>query len=311
LSATIFQIGAEQVTDDQRSAAKPANFGLPAGMGARTFRSYFLTSVRHDGKLTPEKKAELEAWATPENCQKAVDAWFATWPEMRTFLEKDDRLFEEIARFFELTPENYELFTNRSVRGDDYREPAAWLGGMFFKFLRTEGVPTTRQGEEYGRDQLAFFWTMLERKADMFPKKTQTLIGKRQRGYALFQAIRNHVTQAAVFCLSGRLRSHATYCARHNTVFQGLASDGACHAMWLLWRAGYTISNFVHDQFVVEVSTDQDLRPHIERIKSLMIQAMQEVVPDVRVDVDAVVAASWAKQDVLKLDDGGRPSSSS
>ena len=42
-----------------------------------------------------------------------------------------------------------------------------------------------------------------------------------------------------------------------------------------------------------------------------MIQAMREVVPDVRVDVDAVVAASWAKQDVLKLDEGGRPSSAS
>ena len=120
--------------------------------------------MRDDGKLTSEKKAELEAWATPENCQKAVDAWFATCRRIRrTFLEKDDRLFEEIARFFELTPENYELFTNRSVRGDGYRESAAWLGGMFFKFLRRpKRNPLTRQGEEYGRDQLAFFWTMFE-----------------------------------------------------------------------------------------------------------------------------------------------------
>lgn len=85
-----------------------------------------------------------------------------------------------------------------------------------------------------------------------------------------------------------------------------MAADGACLAMWLLWQAGYAISNFVHDQFVIELPADQDLRPH-SRIRELMIRAMREVLPDLLVEVDAVVATSWAKQDRVKLDDTERP----
>ena len=40
------------------------------------------------------------------------------------------------------------------------------------------------------------------------------------------------------FPVTGRLRANATYCARHNTVFQGLAADGAKLALWKLWRCG-------------------------------------------------------------------------
>jgi hypothetical protein len=50
-----------------------------------------------------------------------------------------------------------------------------------------------------------------------------------------------------VFALTGRLRAAATYSARHNTVFQELAADGSKLALWLLWRAGYRIVNFIHD----------------------------------------------------------------
>jgi hypothetical protein len=212
-----------------------------------------------------------------------------------------------VARFFELTPERYQQFTRRWVKDNHSQEPAEWLGGMFLKTIRTEGTPVKERGEEYAQDQVAFFWAMLDRAADLLPTKAQTLIRKRQSGYALFQAIRNHVSRAAVFCLTGRLRARASYCARHNTVFQGLAADGACRALWHVWRAGYTISNFVHDQVVVEVPADQDLRPHLARIRELMVQAMREVVPDVRVDVEARVTRSWAGQDQVDLDERGWP----
>lgn len=305
LAATIFQIPEEQVTEDQRSAAKPANFGLPGGMTARTFRAYFLTSVKHDGKLTPEQKAKLEQWATLENSEKAVEAWFDTWPEMRNFLEKDDSLLREIAKFFELTPEHYQLFTGRSVRNEGYREPAEWLGGMFLKTIKSEDTPIKQDGAEYDRDQVAFFWTMLDGKSHLLPMKAQKLVVQRRPGPTLFNAVRNHVSRAPVFTLTGRLRAKATYCSRHNTTFQGLAADGACRAMWLIWRAGYTISNFVHDQFVIEVPAVQDLRPHIASVQQLMIQGMRDVLPDLRVDVDAIVAMSWAKQDKVNLNENG------
>jgi DNA polymerase I-like protein with 3'-5' exonuclease and polymerase domains len=305
-AAPMFQVSESEMTDDQRFRGKAVNFGLPVGMSVSKFQAYLRTGVKQSN-LPPERKAELVAWATEENCQKAVDAWFAAWPEMRDFLEKDDRFLGELARYFELTPLSYGRFTGRHTSGTGAREPADWLGGMFCKVVKTgEGVPTTRAGDEYGPDQLAYFWTMLERKIDLLPSKARTLVGKRQAGYALFQAVRNHVSRAGVFTLTGRLRARASYCARHNTVFQGLAADGANRALWLIWRAGYAISNFVHDQVVVEVDADQDLRPVISHLKELMIRGMREVVPDVLVDVDAVVSTSWAKQDAVELDEHGR-----
>jgi DNA polymerase I-like protein with 3'-5' exonuclease and polymerase domains len=307
VGAQLFEVAEAEVGEDQRFRAKAVNFGLPGGMGVPRFRAYLKTGIKRSN-LAPERKAELDAWATRENCQKAVDAWFAAFPEMRVFLEKDDNLLPELARFFDLTPQNYALFTGRRSKGPEYREPAAWLGGMFCKVLKADdGPPTTGNGDEYGADQIAFFWAMLENKVELLPSKVKTLVRQRQAGFPLFQAVRNHVSRAGVFTLTGRLRARATYCARHNTTFQGLAADGANRAIWLMWRAGYTIANFVHDQLVIEIDADQDLCPHIARLRELMIQGMREVVPDVLVDVDWIVSTSWAKQDKVALDAAGRP----
>jgi hypothetical protein len=67
------------------------------------------------------------------------------------------------------------------------------------------------------------------------------------------------VDREPVFTLTGRLRANASYCARHNTVFQGLAADGAKLALWLLWRAGYRIVNFIHDEVLIEIPVDSRL----------------------------------------------------
>jgi hypothetical protein len=98
-----------------------------------------------------------------------------------------------------------------------------------------------------------------------------------------------------VLTATGRLRYGASYCPRHNTLFQGLAADGAKLALWKLWRAGYRMVNFLHDEVIVEVPTGDDLRQHAETIRRLMIEGMREVVPDVRIDVDYAAAARWYK----------------
>ena len=67
------------------------------------------------------------------------------------------------------------------------------------------------------------------------------------------------VGSAPVFTLTGRLRAKASFCARHNTVFQGLAADGAKLGLWNLWRAGFRIVNFIHDEVLVEVPAKSNL----------------------------------------------------
>lgn len=114
------------------------------------------------------------------------------------------------------------------------------------------------------------------------------------------------VDRAPVFTLSGRLRANASYCARHNTVFQGLAADGAKLALWFLWRAGYRIVNFIHDQVLVEVPADADLQAHASRIEELMKQGMKLVVPDVAVGVSYAATDRWYKgAEAVRSKDGG------
>ena len=68
-------------------------------------------------------------------------------------------------------------------------------------------------------------------------------------------------------------------------MFQGLAADGAKLTLWRLCRGGYRIDNFIHDEVLVEVPENEDLRQHAESIRGHMIAGMREVVPDVAVDI--------------------------
>ena len=58
---------------------------------------------------------------------------------------------------------------------------------------------------------------------------------------------------------------------------------------------GYRIANFIHDQILVEVSTTDVWKPHAERIKKLMIKGMNEVLPDLKVDVEYAATDRWRK----------------
>jgi DNA polymerase I-like protein with 3'-5' exonuclease and polymerase domains len=115
----------------------------------------------------------------------------------------------------------------------------------------------------------------------------------------------NLVGRAPCFTLTGRLRAAASYAARHNTVFQGLAADGAKLGLWKLWRAGYRVVNFVHDEVLVEVPTDSNLLAHAGRIRQLMIEGMREVVPDIRVDVEYAACDRWYKNAKPVFDGAG------
>jgi hypothetical protein len=105
-----------------------------------------------------------------------------------------------------------------------------------------------------------------------------------------------------VFTFTGRLRAAASFPARHNNVFQGLAADRAKLALWKLWRAGYRVVNFVHDESRVEVPDGPGLDDHDREVTRLMVAGMREVVPDVVVKVESVAARAWSKEAVRQVD---------
>jgi hypothetical protein len=288
-----------EVTKLERSQAKPINFGRPGGMGLRGLRAYARAS--YGVVLTAEQVRELS------------DAWFEQFPEMRQFLSDErEKGWVRVAELLGLTPTDHAEATGdrRFVRHPDAArragEPNKFLGAMCLKVLRQAAPTKLSSGEPYPPSDVAYFWSRAATVADRLPRWAAAAIGRREPSPRLSLAVFGLADRAGVFTLTGRLRANTGYCARHNTVFQGLASDGAKLGLWRLWRAGYRVVNFVHDQCLVEVPADADLTGAAESIRRLMIEGMREVVPDVRVDVTYAATDRWYKEAEAKLDPAGR-----
>jgi hypothetical protein len=251
-----------EVTKGERKKAKPINFGKPGGMGDTTMQQY--AKVSYGIHLTDTEVKALSG------------AWFALFPEMQTFLRDAVDTPSEVAKLLKLTPASHYEHTGdpRFVghpenAGKEY-QPHAILGAMCLKVLKDAG-PQTKDGKPYPDADVDYFWSRVEAKVSSLTTASQKAVRQRQPSARLRREVMSLVGRASVFTLTGRLRAQATYCARHNTVFQGLAADGAKLALWLLWRAGYRIVNFVHDQALVEVPAGEDLRRHADRVSALTV----------------------------------------
>jgi DNA polymerase I-like protein with 3'-5' exonuclease and polymerase domains len=108
---------------------------------------------------------------------------------------------------------------------------------------------------------------------------------------------------------SGRVRGGATYCAIANGWFQGLASDGAKEACWRVAKECYVITEsplfgarpvfMIHDELGLELpyavwGAERSAKA-AERLREIMIEAMQRWVPDVPITCRPVMMMRWFK----------------
>ena len=289
--------GKDAISKADRQQAKPINFGKPGGMADRTLQLYAKVSYGVD--LSDEEVAALSK------------AWFELFPEMKAFLADTAEFGAEVATLFNLTPAahceatgNRRFIDHPANRGKADR-PHPILGSMCLKVLRND-QPCFKGGAPYPQADVDFFWHQAGTRLDVLPVKFRRSVQEHTPSVRLQRAVLALVGRAPVFTLTGRLRAKASYCARHNTVFQGLAADGAKLALWKLWRAGYRIANFIHDQVLVEVPADSDLDSHAHRIQQLMTEGMTAVVPDVRVGVSVAATNRWYKSAEATRDGEGR-----
>ncbi len=286
------------VTPDERGKAKPVNFGLPGAMSPSGLQAY--ARVGYGVELDESEVAAL------------TGAWFDLFPEMREFLRNEADLGLEVAGTFGLTPASYLEHTGSRRfhdRGDALSagdEPSPILGGMFLKAVRSSD-PATRSGRPYESIELDYFWSRALACSGLFRGGDRDAVMARRPSPRLQRAVMSLVDAAPVFTLTGRLRANASFPARHNTIFQGLAADGSKLALWKVWRAGFAISNFIHDELVVEVPDGPDVARDVREIRRLMIEGMREVIPDVRVDVECFVSSSWSEEDGVPMATDGRP----
>lgn len=97
--------------------------------------------------------------------------------------------------------------------------------------------------------------------------------------------------------ITGRIRNNCTFTQAKNFPFQGLASDGGKLALYELIRSEYRVLNYVHDEFVLEVpSDDEDLMTEkVVLAECTMIDQMQIVCPDLKIGIESSICDYWKK----------------
>jgi hypothetical protein len=79
------------------------------------------------------------------------------------------------------------------------------------------------------------------------------------------------------------------------TTVQGLSADGAKVALWWCFLQGYCAVAFIHDEIIFELPLDSNLQAFVHDIERLMVNAMQSVMPLVRVSVEGALFTRWDK----------------
>lgn len=122
--------------------------------------------------------------------------------------------------------------------------------------------------------------------------------------------------------VSKRLRGNAGYCDGANSLFQGLAADGAKCAGWAIAKEcllsdpyfdgsgstalhGSYLVVFAHDEFIVE-SPIERAPEAAERLARVMEWGMRQFVPDVRIRAEEVLMSRWSKKAKALRDTNGR-----
>ena len=116
---------------------------------------------------------------------------------------------------------------------------------------------------------------------------------------------------------SGRLRGGTNYCAGCNTLFQGLAADGAKNAIWEVAKECYVDEDsplygcrpvaFIHDELLVEVPEGIEERTAAaDRLAEVMVAAMKVYIPDVKINAEPAAMTRWLKGAEEVRDEQGR-----
>lgn len=97
--------------------------------------------------------------------------------------------------------------------------------------------------------------------------------------------------------ITGRIRNNCTYTQAKNFPFQGLASDGGKLALFELIRSEYRVVNYVHDEFVLEIPSDDEdhMTERVVLAECTMIDQMQKVCPDLEIGIESSICSYWKK----------------
>ena len=233
-----------------------------------------------------------------EEVKRCIAAYHRLCPELDRHLQDEVDAGVVLAGALQMTPDEYNQAIGRNgTSANPEQLPQGWLGGMLLKTLAA-ATPITRNGRPFTPDELGYFWAKAQQLVGQIDAETDRILQSHEPSKALRDAVRNWAGRRSVITSTGRLRANASFCSARNNLFQGVAADGAISALWFLWRAGYRIVAFVHDQVVIESPADDRVLERKAHIENLLIEGMHTVIPDTLVKVETVVTQSLDKSDV-------------
>lgn len=274
-----------EVTKAERDSAKPVSFGRPGGMGAERLRQVAKAGYGKD--------------LTLEEVEGRIAAYHRLCPELDRYLADEVDGAQVLAGALDLTPARYHnaIGTYYDAGDPGNLVPQGWVVGMLLKVLR-DPVPATRKARPYTAEEIAFFWEAARTvPINLKPRLRDRLEGRRPHKQ-LWEAVRRWAGRRPLLTVTGRLRANATFSSSRNCIFQGTAADGAILGMWLVWRDGHKLVDFVHDQLVVESPADDQVPARVAGIGELMRRGMLTVAPGMNVKVVTVVTRSLNKSDL-------------
>ena len=114
---------------------------------------------------------------------------------------------------------------------------------------------------------------------------------------------------------SGRIRGGLDFCNGANTLFQGLAADGAKDALWAVTEACYNdpqsplygarVVLFIHDEIIIETPQEVAHEAGFE-LARVMIASMKKYVPDVKISAEPALMTCWSKDAIALYSPEGR-----
>lgn len=105
--------------------------------------------------------------------------------------------------------------------------------------------------------------------------------------------------------LTGRLRVNCSFCAAANSVFQGFAADISKSAGWELYKEGFALINFIHDEYLSLIPYNHLITARSNHMREIMEIVMACFTPDVRCKAEPTLMFRWSKKAQLWVDGEG------
>ena len=172
--------------------------------------------------------------------------------------------------------------------------------GTFGAVRRIVSGKGRSSGEAYGEAFVSRIWDSL-RTLNQNPK-LRDLIAQREGGDRLSREL----FFSPVVTITGRLRGKVGFSQSRNTPFQGIAADGAKIALWNLFRSGFRVVAFIHDEFLIELPVDSDHTQAAKRVDRILCESMEQLTGTIPIVTEFALSDRWYKAAEAVFDDQGR-----